>query len=427
MRNPARISILACALVAAGCQGGEDVVDPGPIDELPRALTLAEQQIIRSSNVFGFDLFRRVHASETGANVFVSPLSASMALGMTMNGAAGDTWEGMRAALRMQDLAELQINESFRDLEELLVTVDPRVTLQIANSVWSRQGIPFEPAFFTALTDYFGAEARELDFGAPGAADVINQWASDATNGLIRKVLDRVEAHHIMFLLNAVYFKGQWQRPFDPDDTRSTPFTRADGTQVQVPMMSLTGLSWPYARTQDYEALELSYGGGAYAMTVVLPAQGRTLADLAASLDAPAWDALVAGLDSARLEVGLPRFRLAYETLLNRPLMDMGMARAFSSAADFTRLTPLARTDPVCIHFVKQNTFVEVNEEGTEAAAVTTVGVSVTSLPPSFIVDRPFLFVIRERFSGTVLFIGAIGDPALEEAGPGEDPPPPCQ
>jgi serine protease inhibitor len=424
MRSSRILSAALPAVLVAACSG-DDVSGP-LIDRLPRQLTLSEQKVIRSSNSFGFDLFARAHSLASSPNVFLSPLSASMALGMTMNGADGGTWEAMRFALRFGDLAETQINESYRGLIDLLLDLDRRVTVRIGNSVWSGQGVPFEPAFFQRVSEYFDGEARELNFNDPSSVDVINRWASDATNGRIDKVLDRIDPEQIMFLMNALYFKGTWEQQFDRSRTRQQPFTRPDGSQVNVPMMSAPGRQLLFTSIGDYQAIELAYGGGAYAMVIVLPAQGRTLSQLVASLDAEAWDTLIAGLDSAKLDVQMPRFRLKYEDLLNQPLTDMGMGVAFGSDANFTRLTPLARTNPVCIQFVKQNTFLEVNEEGTEAAAVTTVGIGLTSLPPWFVADRPFLFVIRERLSGTVLFIGAIGDPTSEDSPKVQIPPPQC-
>lgn len=419
----ALLSGLAMAL--PGCQG-TDLVAP-EIRELPRALTTSEALIISSSNAFGFELFKRVVAQESGPNVFLSPLSASMALGMTMNGAANETWNAMRTTLQLDGLSEAEINASYQGIMDLLLDLDPRVTLRIGNSVWAREDFPFEPAFFTAVSDYFDAEAQALDFEDPASLDVINGWASEATNGRIPKVLDKIEPAHIMFLLNALYFKGTWEKQFDRRATRSAPFTRDDGTQVNVQMMHLPETPVLAAATQEYQAIELAYGGKAFAMDIVLPAHGRRAADLIGSLDTSAWAALIAALDSATLEVSMPRFRFEYEELLNRPLIDMGMGVAFNRAADFTRLTPVAKTDPVCIHFVKQNSFVEVNEEGTEAAAVTTVGIGVESAPPSFVVDRPFVFAIRERLSGTILFVGAIGDPTAEESEPGDEPGPVCR
>ena len=422
VRRPAGTiaATLAALLAGYGCDG--DAIGPVPeIDELPRALTVAEQTVIRSSNAFGFDLFGRIHAADDVPNTFLSPLSASMALGMTMNGAAGETWDGMRTTLHFDGLTEGEINASYRGLMDVLLDLDPLVDIRIGNAVWARQGFPFEQTFYDSIEEYFDAEARELDFDNPSSVDIINLWASDATNGKIDKVLDSIEPQHIMFLMNALYFKGVWERRFDADETRTAPFTRADGSTVSVPMMMLPKGAILATATPAYRAIELPYGGKAFAMTIVLPQPGQTLPEVVAALDADAWDELVAGLDSASWEVRLPRFRLEYERFLNGPLCDMGMTRAFSpGAADFTRLTPAARDADVYIEFVKQNTFVEVNEEGTEAAAVTTVGVSVVSTPVPFVVDRPFLFAIRERLSGTILFLGAIGDPSVQESKPGD-------
>lgn len=408
-------------LPLSACDGDRGVTGPvDPIEALPRQLTAPEQTVIRNSNAFAFDLLERVHAGEDGPNVFISPLSASMALGMAMNGAGGETWSEMRDALRFGDLAEEEINAAYRGLLDLLLDLDRAVTVRIGNSIWSRQGFPFDTAFYDRVRDVFDAEVSELDFDDPASVDVINGWASEATNGRIEKVLDGIGPQHIMFLLNALYFKGTWTRQFDPDDTRPERFTLADGSDVDVPMMRLPQGGVLSTAAPDYQAIELPYGGGAYAMVIVLPAEDRTLGDVVKSLDAQAWESLVAGLDSADLEVRMPRFRLEYETLFNKPLQDLGMQRAFCDAlADFTRLTPMPN---VYIEFVKQNTFVEVNEEGTEAAAVTTVGVAVTSAPPVFAVDRPFLFAIRERLSGTILFTGTIGDPTDETAEPVEMP-----
>jgi serpin B len=416
---------VAVAVVAGGACSGEGTVAP-VIDRLPRQLTVAEQTIIRNTNVFGFDLLGRVRGRDAGPNVFLSPLSAGMALGMTMNGAAGETLVAMREGLRFGELTDTEVNESFRGLLDVLLDLDPRVGLRIGNSIWARQGIPFEQAFYGTADEYYDAEVQALDFADPAAVDVINAWARDATAGKIERVLNEIDPEHIMFLLNAIWFKGQWTRQFDPADTRPAPFTRADGSTVNVPMMYLPEGPVRTIYREAYQAVELPYGGRAWSMVIALPGEGRTLDDLVSDLNETMWNDLVAGLDSAELEVRMPRFRLEYETLLNRPLQDMGMRIAFSRSADFTRLTPLARVQAVCIHFVKQNTFVEVNEEGTQAAAVTTVGIGTDSAPLPFNVDRPFLFAIRERLSGVVLFIGTIGDPAVTKSSPAGDPGPVC-
>ena len=420
MKRLVRPVLAAFALFQLGC--GSDPSGPADtIDALPRPLSVVEQQLVGASNRFGFDLFRRVYAAESGPNVFLSPLSASMALGMTLNGAAGDTWSDMRAALAFDQLSAAQINESYRSLIALLTDLDPAVRFSIANSVWARQGFTVLPSFYDVVHEYFAGEARSLDFDDPQSVNIINGWISGATNGRIEKGIDQISQADMMFLINAIYFNGDWRETFDPDRTRRAPFLRPDGSTVDVDMM--TGkIELGFAVDPRWTAGELPYGGGAFGMIVVVPHDDVSLADIVGDFDAAAWDALVARLQTNELDVYLPKFRFEYDTYLNDPLIAMGMGRAFSPEADFSNLTP----EDVCIQFVRQKTFVEVDEEGTEAAAVTVVGVGVTSLPPSLRVDRPFLFAIRERLSGTILFMGTIGDPTVGNTPAPQQPPPPC-
>ena len=239
MKRLARLACapLAMALAQLGC--GSDPTGPAAsIDALPRPLTVVEQQLVGASNRFGFELFHRVHAAESGPNVFLSPLSASMALGMILNGAAGETWTGMRTALAFDDLTAEQINESYRSLIDLLTDLDPAVRFIIANSVWARQGFTVLPSFYDVVRDHFDGEARELDFADPASLGIINGWISDATNGRIEKGIDAISDADLMFLINAIYFNGDWTEKFDRSRTRSAPFMRADGSTVQVDMMT---------------------------------------------------------------------------------------------------------------------------------------------------------------------------------------------
>lgn len=416
--------LAATALALAACGTGDPSGPSRPITKLPRELTVVEHEIVTGANAFGFDLFRLVHAEEEAPNVFLSPLSASTALGMALNGAVGETWEGMRTGLRLGDRSEQEINEGYRSLLELLVRLDPRVEFGVGNSVWTRQGFPVLPSFYDAVRQYFGAEAQERDFDDPATVDVINDWIRDATDGMIEKGIDGITEADKVFLINAIYFIGKWTSRFDPSRTRLEQFTRENGTHVMVPLMWQKG-SFPYTRTAHYEAVELGYGGGAYTMVVVLPAPDVSLAGIVAELSPQWWDGLVAALDTVEMDLYLPKFRIEYDAYLNGPLVAMGMERAFSPHADFSRLSPPA-PDSVCIQYVRQKTFVEVDEAGTKAAAATVVSIGVESAPPTMRVDRPFLFAIRERFSGTVLFLGAIGDPTQEAAPQPQKPAPPC-
>lgn len=414
--------LAAAALVLAACGAGDPSGPARPITKLPRELSVVEREIVTGANAFGFDLFRLVHAAEEAPNVFLSPLSASTALGMALNGAAGETWEGMRTGLRLGDRSEQEINDGYRSLLELLVRLDPRVEFGVGNSVWTRQGFPVVPSFYDAVREYFAAEAQERDFDDPATVDVINAWIRKATDGMIEKGIDEISHADQMFLINAIYFIGKWASRFDPSRTRHEQFTRENGTHVMVPLMWQKA-KFPYTRTERYQAIELGYGGGAYSMVVVLPAQGVPLADIVAELSPQWWDGLVAALDTVEMDLYLPRFKIEYDAYLNAPLVAMGMGRAFSPDADFSRLTP---EGGVCLQYVRQKTFVEVDEAGTKAAAVTVGGVGLTSAPPMMRVDRPFLVAIRERFSGTALFLGAIGDPTHEAAPEPRKPAPPC-
>ena len=408
-------AVLAGAALLAACDPFTGPAGGGGarIESLPRALTVSEREVIARSNTFAFGLLREVYRRETESNVFLSPLSASMALGMTLNGAATATFDSMRATLGLGGLAQEEINRSYRDLTSLLLKLDPEVELTIANSVWARKGEPFLPSFFAAVRTWFDAEARELDFASPGALDAINGWASEATHERIPQVLQEINPNHIMFLLNAVYFNGDWTAQFDAAKTVSAPFRLASGATVQVPTMH-GKLRAALVQQPGVILGELLYGGQAFVATIVLPEAGRSLKDLVESLDAERWaewmGALPAGdyRDVEAIDVALPKLELKYEEKLNDALTALGMGIAFDPRADFSRLTP---GGGVWVDFVKQNTFLKLDEQGTEAAAVTVVAMIKSAAPPALIVDRPFLLAIRERLSGTILFLGAIGDP----------------
>ncbi|HUP19614.1 MAG TPA: serpin family protein [Gemmatimonadota bacterium] len=379
---------------------------PDPIQGLPRELTPREAEVLRASNGFGFDLFGTLADDTPDDNVFVSPLSASMALGMTANGASGGTWTAMAGVLGFEEMTVEEMNRAYRDLIDLLVGLDPAVETLIANAIWHRTGFDLRGPFVEDVRSHFDAEVASLDFTSPEALGVVNGWASANTRGRIPKILERIDPAWTLILMNAVYFKGLWTEPFDPDNTRTGDFRRADGTTRSVPFMSQMVEKFPGVATETYTAAELPYGGEAFAMVVVVPTEGHTLEELVAGLDAAAWDALVAGFGEPAFHVVMPRFELEYEADLVDVLTRLGMGVAFTAGADFSNLSE----HPFWIDLVKQKTFLKVDEEGTEAAAVTVVA-GPTSMPPTVIADRPFLIAIRERFSGAILFLGQVTDP----------------
>jgi serine protease inhibitor len=411
IRTAGRTFGLVALLGLTACKS---IAGPGEseLTGLPRSLSVSEQEVIRGSNAFAFDLLRETLRDQPAANVFISPLSASMALGMTLNGARGETFEGMRTALGFAGIEQPQINESYRSLIDLLLGLDRGVEMHIANSVWGRTGVPFHDSFLQSTRTWFSAEVATVDFSSPAASRTINDWVKANTKGRITSIVpDVIPSDMVMYLINAIYFKGNWRERFDRGRTADEPFTRDDGSVRPVRMMNRTG---KLAVGGDYQAgvqlAQLPYGRGAFVMTLLVPTQDRALNDVIGELSPQQWDAWLRTLADGDGRIALPRFRLEYETVMNQPLQAMGMTDAFSpGGADFTGMSPLGRD--IYISEVLQKTFVDVNEDGTEAAAATSVGAALVSAPPSVRFDRPFLVVIRERFSGTILFMGRIGDP----------------
>lgn len=388
----------------------------GPITRLPRALTVTEEHLVTSSNAFGLDLMREVVGADSRPNVVLSPLSASMALGMTLNGADGTTFDAMRATLGFDGLTQGEINDAYRALIDILTELDPDVRFDIANAVWAREDVPFHDAFFQAVSTAFDARAEARDFADAETLVAINAWVEEATGGLIDSILEELDPALVMLLVNAIYFDGAWTTEFDPGETRRASFTREDGSTVEVDMMSMNEVEVPRGVGSGYEAVELPYGGEAFSMVVLVPSGDSDARSLLAALDADAWESVIAGLEPGALDLlSMPKFTISFDAFLNEALEVMGMEVAFGPGADFTRMSPIG--DQLCIDFVRQKTHVEVDERGTRAAAVTAVGIGETSFN-GLIVDRPFVFAIRERLSGTILFVGLVGDPAAEDPGP---------
>jgi serine protease inhibitor len=407
--------LLAVAALPVGCADGP--TQPSRITALPRDLTAGEQQVVAADNRFTFALFHQAVVQESpDANLFLSPLSVGMALGMTANGAAGRTRDSMLTALQLTGASLDDVNRGYRGVIDLLRGLDPRVELTLANSIWYRNTIQPGQPFLDAARTWFDARVSALDFAAPAAVATINDWVNTQTRGKIPTIVDDIPDSAIMYLINAIYFKGSWTQRFDPALTHDAPFTLRDGGQVTAPTMEHRDAAPALYTTSDgVTVVDLPYGGRAFAMTLVLPPTPDGIDALAAELTQEGWDAWMAALDSAEVVVVMPKFRITFERELKPYLDALGMGVAFvCGEADFTPLFPAAGTQ-TCITRVKHKTFVDVYEEGTEAAAVTSVEVGVTSVPAGpvrVVVDRPFLVAIRERFTGTILFLGRVTNPA---------------
>lgn len=381
-----------------------------------RPLTELEKRLVHISNDFGFNLLRTVNQTESGKDVFISPLSVSMALGMTLNGADGTTEEAMRSTLGFSGMTQEEVNKASSGLMQLLRTLDPKVEFKIANSIWHRLGFAVEQEFIETNRRYFEAIVTGLDFSAPDASATINQWVESSTNGKIEKIVpDQIPREVVMYLINAMYFKGTWTYQFDKSKTTEAPFHLPDGTTRTARLMQLRG-TLPYVETPLYQAVELPYGDSLFSMIVVLPKPGQPVETFVNELTEDSWSALRDGLRAQLGTVFMPKFKLEFEKALNDALKALGMGIAFDpDSADFRRISRQVYEigERLFITEVKHKTFVQVDEEGTEAAAVTSVEIGITSLPSEFMmrVDRPFFFVITERHSGTLLFLGKIVEP----------------
>jgi serine protease inhibitor len=409
-RKGTAVACLGFAGLCAACSllGDGDNGPPPLLTRLPRNLSAPETLVINAENQLGFDLLGRASAAEADGNLLISPLSAAMSLGMTLNGAAGTTLDSMRTTLGLGDASLADINAAYRGLLDLLGSLDQQTDFRIANSVWTESGFPVLASFLDAVGTNFDAEAQSLDLQAPTAPGTINDWVNRKTAGKIPTIVDQVSPDEVMFLINAIYFKGQWRVAFDPQRTHLAPF-HAPGETQSVAMMDLRPELHGHAITADAEVLELLYGNGAYAMTIILPAPGHSVAALAAGMNAEQFAGWVAALRDEEFGLTMPKFRFEYRRELKDDLSALGMRIAFDGdAADFSRLADPATGGRLFLTRVTQKTFIDVNEAGTEAAAVTSTGVGVTSAPPHVDVDRPFLFVLRERLSGTIFFIGQV-------------------
>jgi serpin B len=398
--------VICFFLMAGSCS--KSAVSPDRVDSSATGALRISAPFAEQTTQFAFDLAHQVVKEEGQTkNFLVSPLSLHIALGMLLNGADGQTAQEIQKTLRLNAQTLVEANQTYRNLTDNLPAVDPSVTFTLANSVWNRNTFPVETSFLNVLKQTFDAEASAQDFNDPGTVGKINSWASNHTNGRIPKVLDQIQPDNVMFLLNALYFKGNWKTPFDPEQTISSPFTLASGSQVNVPMMRMNDI-FRRAFQPGFTAIELPYGNDKFAMTVLLPAESSTADAVLTKLDPATWTELQRTMTVSKLDFGLPKFTLNYAVNLNKALSTLGMPTAFTNQANFGKINA---KQGLLLSFVKQNTYIAVDEKGTEAAAVTSSGMSTTSVQLPTLCDRPFVLVIHEKTSGTVLFVGKIADP----------------
>lgn len=383
-----------------------------PDDDSRMTLPPVDTRLVTANTRFGFKLFSEVVNQTPGKNVLVSPSSVAIALSMVYNGADNTTRTAMASTLGLSDMSLADVNQANAALEKTLEGVDPTVTVTIANALWGKQGVSFQPNFLQQNQQFYDAEVASLDFSRPDAVDQINSWVSQHTAGKIPQIIDRISPDDVMFLINAIYFNGTWSNPFDPSLTRPQPFHLTDGTTKPHPLMAQAG-NYLYTETEQFQAINLPYGDRHLSMLVFLPKQPFSLEAFQKTLTADNWANWLTQFSRQPGAIQLPRFKTEFGIGLNDALKALGMGIAFDpNQANFSNLIA---NHSVYINQVQHKTFIDVNEAGTEAAAATSVGVTTTSMPvnPPFqmIVDRPFFYAICDNQTGTILFMGTVVNP----------------
>jgi len=419
-RSKFLIAVLAVALVAAVGY----IYVPGYLQarantESDKLAAGVDPSLVSANTGFALELLRELRSEDTGKNVFYSPLSVSTALSMTLDGARGSTQESMMKTLGLSGMNQVEVNAAYQDLLASLTGADAGVSLSMANSVWVDSS--FQPsvnkAFSDDLSNSYAAQFYTRSFSDPATITDINSWVSGKTAGKIDKLVDSLNPEDVMVLLNAIYFKGNWSTQFDPARTAKEAFHLDGGKTSSVDMMHLGvqdyDTKYGYYAGNGYGVARLPYGRDKIAMYVFLPDTNSSLTVMLVQLNAAAMENALASASSSKRELALamPKFKVEYGVKeLNAALTKLGMDVAFDpSKADFTGISSRGG---LYIDFVDHKAIIEVNEKGTEAAAATSVAIATSAHSQTpFKVDHPFLFVIRDDRSGSILFMGAITDP----------------
>ena len=390
------------------------------IPEENKTIDLDEKsaQLIDADNAFGLEIFQFIREESDKENLMVSPLSISLALAMAYNGADGDTKTEMENAMKLNGLTPEQINSAYKMLIAALQSLDEDVIFEIANAVYYDSGFPVKQSFFDINKNYYDAEVEGLDFGNPSTIEAINDWVAEKTHDKITKIIEQLSPDARMVLLNAIYFYGTWANEFDEDGTKMRNFFKTDGTTKEVPMMSKED-KLEYTANNLFSAVKIPYGTGQYNMVVMLPSTEKSSQDVIDELSANNWkDWAEEFTTEDHVVVTMPRFKFGFDLELNKVLKQMGMVKAFSDQqANFSKISDIFLYISAVIH----KTYIDVNETGTEAAAVTAIVFETTSAGPNepqkiyFTVDKPFVFAITEKDTNAILFIGEVQNPEYEE------------
>lgn len=402
------ITLLITLLFILSCKKEDN-----PIQDITVKSKLKSDQIVSASNTFGFNLLKEIEKIVPDSNIFISPFSALEALSMTYNGANNITKTEMANVLGYANYSDEEVNNYNQSLTEALLTADEKVEFEIANSIWCLQGFSFLQTFLDVNRIYYDAEITSLDFFKPEALQTINNWANNKTHEKIPEILDYIDPNAVMYLINAIYFKGTWKYQFDKSKTTNADFFEEDGTTVQHRQMEMEA-EINYYNDDEFQVIELPYGNGTFNLMALLPKTGNTVSKIISGFNDELLKKITDSMEKTKVVVKLPKFKFEMNSLLNDPLKSMGMESAFAFNADFSRMD--GYTD-LCISRVIHKTYIDLDEEGTEAAAVTAVEIVEKVSDPNFqnlfIANKPFVYAITEKSTGAVLFIGTMMDPTI--------------
>ncbi len=410
-------SIIFAAIVAtlsiSSCEPAElDQQEHEPTPGIPYDLTKSQSEMVTEGNAFAFNLLNKVTEDSkiNGKDFIFSPLSISFVLGALNNGATGQTSEEILSAIGFDGRTSDDINGYCRSILEGCPGVDELVKLKMANAVFAKEGFELKKSFITALSEYYDAFVRSMEFDIK-ALEAINSWCNEQTEGMIPQILEEIPAEACLFALNSIYFKGDWTVKFEKSETRKRTFTNIDGSTGEISMMHSEEI-FEYSSNDIWATARLPYGNGSYSMYVLLPHEDRSMDDVLAVLDSQTWENEKNMMRAARLDMMIPSFETETNLELKDIMRKLGMERAFEPwNAEFKELS--ASSTDTYLGLLLQKSKIIVNEEGTEAAAVTIGGAFTTALPPSepqtvnFHADRPFFYIIQEKSSNAIFFIGA--------------------
>jgi serine protease inhibitor len=417
--NPGSILIILSVLILCfSCISGEDDSPSGKVEANLRVLSLDETKISEANTVFATNLFKQITSNSDSENLFFSPFSVHQALAMAMNGNDGEVLEEFIHILQMEGMSLEEANQAIKDLTTFLLEVDPKVNLGIANGIWYKEGYQVQIPFKNATQEYFNAEIAALDMSDPNSVNIINDWIEKQTNDLIQDMLDFIPSDAVMYLVNAIYFQGDWAFNFPKENTQKEKFTLRNGEEIMVDMMNLGDPAGFKAYTNsEYTYLEVPYSTGQYTMGILTNESGD-LSQLAPFVTMENLDEWRTNTRDVNLILKMPKFKIEYRIdNLSNDLKAMGLVRPFGFHPDnFTKLFSNP-TDLLKISRVIHQALIEVDEKGTEAAAATIIEVvELTSMPSDktptvFALDRPFIFFIQEKHSGAILFMGKLENP----------------